>query len=280
MPLRNISFAISHVTAYSTIFPWQSGLFSCLAPLTPPSSALYSNRIPRDRQYSSNCPQYSLPFSVKMIFSFLPDSLLALPCNSLKTDSTWSFVFRTEAHNLRLCSYEGHKVLCTSMWLCINLAYICMHDFQSILPPHRRPRAKGSPVLLSSHQPASPQICPTAHSSPLRGVLFLLASAYPSDSCGIASCATSHRLCLLPGLPRSDSTLHASHIKYFPFGHEPQSGFAWKISMCHYGSYHYNLRHRAARLISDSIRYPEHGTLLSMSFCNPLMSANIPPLYQ
>ena len=35
------------------------------------------------------------------------------------------------------------------MWLCINLTCIYMRKFQSVHPSHRRPRAKGVPILFS-----------------------------------------------------------------------------------------------------------------------------------
>ena len=73
---------------------------------------VYSSRIPIDRQYSSNCPRYSPPLSAKTAFSFRLVSLSTLTWNSLKTDSTWSFIFISEAHSFRL-------------WLSINVTKYC-----------------------------------------------------------------------------------------------------------------------------------------------------------
>ena len=58
--------------------PFNSGVFS----------TVYSNRIPIDRQYSSNFPRYSPPLSARTVFSFWPVSLFTLAWKSLKTDST------------------------------------------------------------------------------------------------------------------------------------------------------------------------------------------------
>ena len=57
-----------------------------------------------DRQYSLNCPRYSLRLSTQTAFSFRPVSLSTLAWDSLKTDNTWSFMFSSEAHSFRLWS--------------------------------------------------------------------------------------------------------------------------------------------------------------------------------
>ena len=65
---------------------------------------VYSSRIPFNRQYCLNCPWYSPPLSARIAFSFRFVSLSTFMWNSLKTDSTWSFVFSGETHNFWLWS--------------------------------------------------------------------------------------------------------------------------------------------------------------------------------
>ena len=73
--LRTLSIMVRFILSAS---PFSSGVFG----------TVNSSRIPFEQQYSSNCPRYSPPLSVRTAFSFWPDSLSTLAWSSLKTDNT------------------------------------------------------------------------------------------------------------------------------------------------------------------------------------------------
>ena len=83
---------------------------------------------------------YSPPLFVLATFNFYLDSL------------TWSRLSSTKALTqlLAIIINKIHKISCTTMWLCIHIAYINVNQLLCMFHPYSKPGVKGNSILLSN----------------------------------------------------------------------------------------------------------------------------------